>query len=176
MHRCGPMIIVVMGVSGSGKTAVGRALAQRLKGEFLEGDAFHPSVNVEKMQRGEPLADQDRSKWLVKLGQVIAARVAEGTPVPTVISCSALKKSYRDRLRRADRSLQLVYLTGSPMLLAERLQRRRDHFMPPSLLPSQLATLEPPGDDESPIVAEISSSVARIVDQVCAALLHRQRG
>jgi len=167
------MIIIVMGVAGAGKTAVGRALATRLGGEYLEGDAYHPSSNIEKMRRGIALSDRDRADWLTNLSQEIAQRKEVNTSMPTVVSCSALKKRYRDQLRYADPDLQLVYLTGSRDLLTQRLARRQYHFMPPQLLRSQLATLEPPQADESPIVVDVASSVDDIVDYVCSELRDR---
>jgi gluconokinase len=168
------MVIIVMGVSGSGKTTTGRALAERLGGEFLEGDAYHPQANIAKMRQGIPLTDRDRSTWLARLSQEISRRKCTGGSTPTVVSCSALKRRYRDRLRQADRDLELVFLTGSPALLRARLARRPDHFMPPSLLASQLATLEAPQEDESPIVVDIASRVDEIVAYVSRVLLDRQ--
>lgn len=166
-----PMIVVVMGVAGSGKTTIGRALARRLGGEFIEGDSFHPQSNIDRMRSGQPLSDDDRSIWLTRLSREIARRKSAGASVPTVLSCSALKKSYRARLREADRGLRLIYLTGSQDLLRERLVRRQDHFMPPTLLASQLSTLEPPQEDESPIIVDISSSADEIVGHVVRVLL-----
>jgi carbohydrate kinase (thermoresistant glucokinase family) len=160
------MIIIVMGVAGAGKTTIGQALAQRLMGEFLEGDAYHPQANIDKMSRGVPLTDEDRAGWLTRLVGEIERRNADRTATITVISCSALKKQHRDRLRAADPALRLVYLRGSRQLLEQRLAARRDHFLPPALLTSQLSTLEPPADDESPIVADIAAPVHVIVEDL----------
>jgi len=164
------MIVVVMGVAGSGKTTISRALARRLGGEFIEGDSFHPQSNIERMRSGQPLSDDDRSIWLTRLSREIARRKSAGGSAPTILSCSALKKSYRARLREADRGLRLIYLTASQDLLRERLVRRQNHFMPPTLLANQLSTLEPPQEDESPIIVDISSSVDEIVDHVVRVL------
>ena len=135
-----PLLAVVMGVSGSGKTSVGTALAQRLDIRFIEGDSLHPRANIEKMSRGIPLTDDDRWPWLDRIGDVLssAARRGEGL----IVSCSALKRSYRERLRGAADGLAFIHLTGSRALLAERLAGRVGHFMPAGLLASQLATLE----------------------------------
>ena len=169
------MIIIVMGVAGAGKTTIGRELATRLGGEYLEGDAYHPSSNIEKMRRGIALSDRDRAAWLTNVSQEIAQRKKANTSTPTVVSCSALKRRYRDQLRKADPDLLLVYLAGTHDLLMERLTRRQDHFMAPQLLTSQLSTLEPPQEDESPIVVDIASSVRDIVNYVCSELRDRQK-
>jgi len=164
------MVIVVMGVAGSGKSTVGRALAARMAGTFIEGDEYHPLPNIEKMQSGIPLTDEDRREWLLRLaGEIERCRQADPT-VATVISCSALKKEYRTRLREADRDLQIVYLTGSPDVIARRLADRIGHFMPPGMLASQLAVLEPPDEQESAIISDINRSVDEIVTEVCSIL------
>lgn len=147
-------IVLVMGVSGSGKTTLGRALARALDAEFLEGDKFHPESNVAKMSRGEPLDDADRWPWLDRLSRELARASAAGRTV--VLACSALKRSYRDRLRRGAPGLRLVFLKGDKALILERMRTRTDHFMPPGLLDSQLAALEEPGLDESPIVIDVT--------------------
>ncbi|HXP75130.1 MAG TPA: gluconokinase [Stellaceae bacterium] len=147
-------IVLVMGVSGSGKTTLGRALARELNAEFLEGDKFHPEGNVAKMSRGEPLDDADRWPWLDRLSRELARASAAGRTV--VLACSALKRSYRDRLRRGAPRLRLVFLKGNKALILERMRARTDHFMPPGLLDSQLAALEEPGFDESPIVIDVT--------------------
>lgn len=148
--------VVVMGVSGSGKTTVGAALADALGLRFVDGDALHPVANVAKMAAGIPLDDADRAPWLDAIGAVLA----EG---PVVVACSALKRAYRDRLRAAAPGLQLVFLDGSPALLASRMSARPGHFMPTSLLDSQLATLERPGPDEQALTADIADPVPVIV-------------
>lgn len=152
------MIIVAMGVSGSGKTTLGRALARELGAEFLEGDRFHPEANVAKMSRGEPLEDADRWPWLDRLAEELARiRQAGGT---AVLACSALKRAYRDRLRRGAPELRLLFLKGDKALIRERLRARAQHFMPPGLLDSQFASLEEPGPDEAPIVIDVTPPIA----------------
>src|SRR5262249_36946697 len=139
-------VAVIMGVSGCGKSTVGAALAHRLGWEFAEGDALHPPANVAKMQAGHPLDDDDRRPWLA----AVAAHIDEWRRSGTsgVITCSALKRRYR-RVIIGDRSaVRLVYLCGTRGVIAERLQARRGHFMPPRLLDSQFAALEPPDADE----------------------------
>lgn len=135
-----PSCIVVMGVSGAGKTAVGRLLAERLRGHFIDADDLHPKANVDKMKRGVALVDADRWPWLDRVAQVI--RDHRGA-APLVVACSALKRSYRRRLGSAYR---LAYLKGTPDGITRRLENRENHFMPPSLLESQFATLEEPDD------------------------------
>lgn len=140
------MKIVLMGVSGSGKSAVGRPLAQRLGWPLLEGDDFHPAANVQKMRRAEPLTDADRGPWLDAL--VAAMNEHEDA----VVTCSALKGGYRDRLRGARGEVQFVHLIAAPGMLAARLDGRKGHFFNPQLLDSQLAALEPPRRDEALVV------------------------
>jgi gluconokinase len=165
--------VVVMGVSGSGKSTVGRRLADVLGATFLEGDEHHPPLNREKMAAGVPLSDADRQPWLDALGDLLARAYAAGTP--TVLSCSALRRSYRDVLRSAVRpgSVFFVHLHGPPALLGARLRARRGHFMPASLLQSQLATLEPLGPDEAGVVVEaadtLDEAVRRSLDAIAAA-------
>jgi gluconokinase len=139
------MLVVVMGVSGVGKSTVGAALAAALGCTFVDGDDLHPAANVAKMKRGEPLDDHDRAPWLA----AIAARMQEAlaTGESLVVACSALKRDYR-RVLRVDGSVEFVLLTAPAEILRQRLEARRHHFMPASLLPSQLATLEPPEPDE----------------------------
>jgi carbohydrate kinase (thermoresistant glucokinase family) len=148
------IIAVVMGVSGSGKTTIGRALADALGAEFLEGDQFHPEANIAKMSRGEPLTDDDRWPWLDRMADKLARARTAGRSV--VLASSALKRAYRDRLRRGAPDLRLVYLKGEKALVAERLRARKNHFMPPGLLDSQFAALEEPGPDESPVVIDVT--------------------
>ena len=136
------MIVVVMGVSGSGKTTIGRLLAQRLECEFIDADDFHPASNVAKMAAGVPLEDADRWPWLERLNQELRRREARGDRA--VLACSALKQAYRERLAAGLARLELVYLRASPELLRARLASRTHRYMPASLLESQLATLEPP--------------------------------
>lgn len=158
------MIVVVMGVSGSGKTTVGQALAARLAVPFLEGDSLHPPANVAKMSGGTPLTDADRAPWLAAVADWIDARRMAGTG--GVVSCSALTRAYRRVLVGTRPDVRLLYLQGDEPLLAARLAVRTDHFMPASLLASQLATLEEPRADERPIVVSAALPVERIVDTV----------
>jgi len=138
--------IVVMGVSGSGKTTVAVALADRLGWEFAEGDDFHPAENVAKMRAGTPLDDDDRWPWLRRLAAWIGEHEQDGRSV--VVTCSALKRSYRDLLREGHPSVWFAHVTVDAELLRDRVGNRTGHYMPPSLLDSQLAALEPLGDDE----------------------------
>ncbi|HEV7458867.1 MAG TPA: gluconokinase [Roseococcus sp.] len=150
--------LLVMGVSGSGKSSFGAALAEALALPFADADAFHPPANIAKMQAGTPLTDEDRWPWLDALGAWLAAR-------PGVVACSALKRAYRDRLRDAAPGLRLIYLEGAPDLIAARQAARPGHFMPASLMASQFATLEPPGADENPLVLDVAEPVERLVAQ-----------
>jgi carbohydrate kinase (thermoresistant glucokinase family) len=149
--------IVVMGVSGSGKSTVGALLATRLGLPFIDGDDLHPLANKQKMAAGHPLGDADRVPWL----DAIAAALAHA---PVVIACSALKRRYRDRLRESAPDVQFIYLAGTPTHLAQRLSARSHDFMPPGLLASQLAILEPPGSDENALTIDIRLSPDAIVD------------
>jgi gluconokinase len=141
-----PQVVVVMGVSGTGKSTVGALLADALGVPYAEADAFHPAANVAKMSAGTPLDDADRVPWLDAIGAWAGGRSAAG--LGGVVSCSALKRRYRDRLRAAAPGLFFLHLTGSRELIAERLSERRGHFMPSTLLDSQLADLEPLEPDE----------------------------
>lgn len=145
-----------MGVSGSGKSLIGAAFANALGIDFVEGDEYHPAENVERMSRGIALTDADRLGWL----RALAARIREAKDVGTglVMTCSALKRSYRDLLRADAPELRFVFLEGPRALIAERLAGRRGHFMPPSLLESQFATLEEPSPDEHAWVCDIRQS------------------
>ncbi|MFD0593488.1 gluconokinase [Catellatospora coxensis] len=160
--------VLVMGVSGSGKTTVGTQLAKRLGAVFADGDDLHPQANVMKMSAGIPLTDEDRAPWLRLCAQWLAGQQDEG--IPAVLACSALKRSYRDLLRESAAGLAVVYLDGSRELLASRLSRRPGHFFNPRLLDSQLADLEVPGPDEGAIVVPITLSPEEILDQAVAAL------
>src|SRR5690606_4434997 len=139
-------IIVVMGVSGSGKTVVGSALAEALGGRFVEGDRFHPPENISRMSAGLPLRDEDRWGWLDAIAVEIGEAERRGETL--VVACSALKRVYRDRLRLASRRLRFVYLEIGREAAAARVEARKGHFMPASLADSQFAALEPPGPDE----------------------------
>ena len=146
-RRRAPLAIVLIGVSGTGKTTVGKRLAPTLGATFLEGDAYHSSFSIAKMRAGIPLTDTDRWPWLVRVSAAITAHGHSGRPV--VVACSALKRVYRDKLRHEARlPLTFVHLTVAPQLIAHRLVARSQHFMPPSLLQSQLDTLEPLGPQE----------------------------
>ena len=137
-------VTLIMGVCGCGKTTVGEALASATGGTYIEGDAYHPSVNVEKMRSGQPLTDQDRQGWLEQLADAIREQATDEVAKPCFVGCSALKKSYRDILRLGDPSLETVWLHGSDEVLQGRMDGREGHFMPAGLLASQLETLEPP--------------------------------
>ncbi|GHF55293.1 carbohydrate kinase (thermoresistant glucokinase family) [Deinococcus metalli] len=156
--------VIVMGVSGSGKTTLGRALAARLGWAFADADDFHPPANVEKMARGEPLTDADRAPWLAALHAVIARHAREGSPL--VLACSALKDRYRQTLTGDLGGVRFVHVHG-PRELIEARMRARQHFMPPSLLDSQFAALEPPTDA---VMVDIARPVEQEVEQVVRAL------
>jgi gluconokinase len=154
-------IVVVMGVSGSGKTTIARRLAEAEGWTLLEGDSFHPPANVAKMEAGTPLTDEDRWPWLRAIAAAIEDHRARGDNA--IVAASALRRPYRDILIGERPDVRLVYLEGSPDLIAERLKARKDHFMPPSLLDSQFRTLEPPGPDENPITVSIDGTPDEIV-------------
>lgn len=158
-----PWAIIVMGVAGSGKTTVGTALAGRLGLSFRDGDEFHPAASIAKMSAGTALEDDDRWPWLDDIGAAIGARLAAGVGI--VVACSALKRSYRDRLRQAG-PLTFVHLSGPLATLVERATRRRGHFLPPSLVAGQVATLEPLQADEGGITVSIEQPVAAMVDEI----------
>ncbi|HZF81287.1 MAG TPA: gluconokinase [Rubrivivax sp.] len=158
--------VVVMGVSGSGKSTIGRALAEKLGLPFVEGDSLHPAANVKLMAAGTPLTDADRYGWL----QAVAAELAAARQHGMVVSCSALKYSYRELLRAGAPDLRLVHLVGEPSLLARRMHARTGHYMPPSLLQSQLDTLEAPTAAEGAITVDVETPVPDIVSRVQAAL------
>ena len=159
------MMIVLMGVSGSGKTTVGVPLAQALGGEFAEGDDYHPPANVAKMRQGIPLDDADRRPWLETLSREIGNWLDAGRTV--VLACSALKRSYREILRGGRPEVRFVHLKGDASLIRGRLAGRRGHYMPASLLDSQIAALEEPTDA---IVVTIDRPPAEIVARILAAL------
>ena len=158
------MVILLMGVSGSGKTTVGQLLASQLGWEFADGDDYHPAANVEKMWNGTPLTDADRAPWLETLRALIAGWIAEGKNA--VLACSALKRAYRESLRIGP-EVQVVYLRGTPQLLRERLRARVGHFMTERMLKSQLAALEEP---EDAVVVDVDRAPARIVAEILARL------
>lgn len=158
--------IVVMGVSGSGKSTVGEALANELGWRFIEGDSWHPPANVAKMSRGEPLTDEDRWPWLEALAAEIAKDDAAGQA--SVIGCSALKRAYRDILRSGARDVRFLHAHGSKEVLAERLSDRPGHFFPAALLDSQLAALEPLAEDEGGVVVDIDAPIEEMVAEARA--------
>jgi gluconokinase len=161
-----PARYVIMGVAGSGKTLIGSRLSAALGFPFLEGDDLHPAENKARMAAGIPLTDADRAGWLATIATRIIEARAAGRGL--VVSCSALKRSYRDVLRAADPDLRFIHLSGPRALIAERLATRTGHFMPPSMLDSQLATLEQPTDDERVAVHDISGTPESIVDAIVA--------
>jgi carbohydrate kinase (thermoresistant glucokinase family) len=155
--------LIIMGVSGCGKSTVGERLSARTLIPFIEGDTLHPPRNVALMAKGTPLTDADRAGWL----DDIASRFSALRPdAGLIISCSALKRIYRNRLRSACPDLHFVHLHGDKALLEQRLQLRKGHYMPPSLLTSQLQTLEPPGADEPAITLDIALSTDELVAQI----------
>jgi carbohydrate kinase (thermoresistant glucokinase family) len=157
--------VVVMGVSGCGKSSIGAAVADRLGARFIDGDDLHPPENIAKMARGTSLEDADRAPWLDRVGEVLA------TP-QTVMACSALKRRYRDQIRARSGAADVVFLFlhGSRDVLMQRMATRPGHFMPVSLLDSQLAALEPPDRDESHVAIDIDASPTAICDTFLAAL------
>ncbi len=163
-----PEIIVVMGVSGSGKTRVGAALAKAIGARFVEGDSYHPAQNIERMASGKPLRDEDRWGWLDAIGVEIASTERDGGRL--VVACSALKRLYRDRLRRASRRILFVYLEVGRDVAAGRVASRKGHFMPASLIDSQFAALEPPAAGEAALTLDASQSPADLVAAVSEAL------
>src|SRR6266571_7703565 len=155
------MIVLVMGVSGSGKTTIGEALAPRLGWRFIDADDYHPPENVAKMAAGTPLEDEDRWSWLDKLNRILRHEKH------TVIACSALKQAYRERLTDGLANLRIVYLHGTPELIRSRMKARPHRYMPASLLDSQFATLEPPARAIAiDVAAEPSACVAAIISQL----------
>lgn len=166
-----PNILLLMGVSGCGKTTVGEMLADCLGWRFLEGDDLHPPANIAKMQSGTPLNDADRRPWL----EAIAARIDQwrAQEAQGVVACSALKRAYRDILIGNRDDVGLVFLNGTKDLIAARLAARTDHFMPPGLLDSQFAALQPPTPDENPLTIAIDAPAAELVTRILAALAAR---
>lgn len=161
-----PHVVVVMGVAGTGKTTIGPLLAARLGVPYAEGDDFHPAANIAKMAAGIPLEDADRWPWLDAIGAWAHGRAGLGG----VVSCSALKRSYRDRLRAAAPGVEFVHLAGDRSLIEDRMSHRQGHFMPTALLDSQFATLEPLQADEAGVVVEVSGSPESITERAVTAL------
>jgi len=163
-----PLVIVLMGVSGCGKSTVGGELSRLLGWPFRDADSFHPPANVEKMRRAIPLTDDDRRPWLDAIAQWIDERRTGRTP--GIVSCSALKRIYRERIVGSRGGIRLVYLRGGMELVAARLARREDHFMPAALLASQFEALEEPQEDERPLVVSIEPPPAEIAARIVAEL------
>jgi gluconokinase len=161
-------VLVVMGVSGVGKSTLAEALARRLGWTFQEGDALHPAANIAKMRAGHPLTDADRLPWLDAIGAWIDGRL--GTNQSGVITCSALKRAYRDRLAKGRRGVTFVFIRLDQAAVAARIASRRGHFMPPSLLDSQFADLEPPGQDEPVVTVDGAAPTAVQVEAVVTRL------
>jgi gluconokinase len=160
--------IVVMGVAGAGKTTIATRLSARLGCELADADDFHPRANVAKMAAGIPLQDEDRWPWLDAIAAWIRDRAEAGKTA--VVTCSALKRAYRDVLRAASPGVVFVHLTGAPELIAERLRSRRGHFMPPALLASQIAALAPLAPDEPGLTVNVAGSPDELTGQIVAAL------
>jgi gluconokinase len=155
--------VIVGGVSGSGKSTVGSALAERLGVEFVDGDDLHPEANVEKMRAGTPLTDEDRAPWLRAIGDWLAEN--DG-----VVACSALRRAYRDLVRERAAGVDTILLHGDPELIRARQAARGQHFMPPALMDSQFALFEPIGPDEAGTTLDVVADVATLVEQAVAAL------
>ncbi|AGS71058.1 gluconokinase [Streptomyces collinus] len=164
----GSRVVVVMGVSASGKSTVGARLAHRLGVPFLEGDDLHSAANRAKMASGHPLDDADRRAWLAALTQWIRAAAANGSG--GVVSCSSLRRAYRDRFRATGADVWFLYLALDPVLAAERIARRTGHFMPPELLGSQYATLDPLQADEPGVTIDASGGPERVMAQALRAV------
>ena len=159
-----PVVLVIMGVSGSGKSTIAALLAERLGWTFEEGDSLHPTANVEKMAAGIPLTDEDRWPWLAKVADWIDGRLDTGEN--GIITCSALKRSYRNVVNRRGSGVEFVYLAVSRVELEKRVEHRPGHFMPASLLDSQLDTLEPPALSEPAIEVDASTDPQLVVDRI----------
>ena len=165
-----PAAIIVMGVSGSGKSTIGALLAEALGWPFADADGFHPAANVAKMAAGQPLTDEDRGPWLDAIATHIGASRTAGQTV--VVACSALRRAYRERLRAGHGDLIFLHLAGAPEVIAARQAARQGHFMPPSLMASQFATLEDPAEEADAVMVSVSASphevVAAALEQLAA--------
>ena len=157
------MIVIVFGVSGAGKTTIGKLLAEQLSWQFYEADDFHPRANIEKMRSGRPLTDEDRWPWLERLREQLTHSITANENA--VLACSALKRVYRDRLRVSD-DVKFVFLRGDYALVAEQLRHRRGHFMNPELLQSQFADLEQPEPDEDVLTTELGRTPQELVEDI----------
>lgn len=166
---------VFMGVSSTGKSTIGSMVAQQLKSKFIDGDDLHPRANIEKMKSGSPLNDDDRAPWLQRIND--AAFSIEQKSETGVIVCSALKRKYRDLIRKGNQKMFFVYLHGDFELVLKRMQSRKEHFMPVELLKSQFDTLEIPHDDETDVlVVSIDGNMNEVVDRCLSAIEHVIRG
>jgi gluconokinase len=159
-----PTVLVIMGVSGSGKTTIATLLAKKLGWVFRDADEFHPPANVAKMKSGVPLTDEDRWPWLEAIARFIDEELARGTK--TIVTCSALKRRYRDIIIDNRKGVRLIYLKGDKALLEKRLAKRHGHFMPSSLLQSQFDALEEPAREENPLTVSVDAIPDEIVDRI----------
>jgi carbohydrate kinase (thermoresistant glucokinase family) len=171
--RVGPTVLVLMGVSGSGKSTIALELQRLLCWPFREGDDLHPPANVEKMRSGRPLDDADRRPWLERVAAWIDERLRAGEP--GIITCSNLKRAYREITIGQRKGVTLVYLKADEAVISDRLAQRTHRYMPPSLLGSQFTTLEEPGSDEDPLVVTVRASLADTVIELLTRLAARQR-
>jgi gluconokinase len=163
-----PCALILMGVSGSGKTTIGEKLAARMSWRYEDADTFHPPSNVAKMSAGQPLTDEDRWPWLKAIAAEIDRACTAGERL--VIGCSALRRIYRDVLVHGRDDVRFIYLDGTQALIADRIGQRKGHFMPPGLLTSQFQTLEPPTPDERAVIVSIDAQVEVIVDRIISQL------
>ncbi|MCG3729646.1 gluconokinase [Vibrio cincinnatiensis] len=165
--------IIVMGVSGCGKSTIGALIAQRLGAKFIDGDDLHPRANIEKMRRGEPLNDHDRAPWLERIRD--AAFSLENKSEQGIIVCSALKKAYRDQIRDGNQNVTFLFLDGDKALIIERMRARKGHFMKTDMLESQFATLQRPSAEETDVFTiSIASDIDRVVEQAITALKQQE--
>ena len=166
--------VVVMGVSGVGKSTIAKGLSTLMRWQFAEGDAFHPEANLAKMSSGQPLTDEDRWPWLSTLGDWMSQEIAAGRS--GIVTCSALRRAYRDLLREGRPEVVFCHLTAEEDLVANRIDARQDHFMPPSLLHSQYDTLEPLEPDEPGVEVSVAGSAAEVLARAVAALQLQPEG